>query len=289
MEYIVHILVMAGLFVILSVSLNLVLGFAGLPAMGQSAFLCVGAYASALACLHFGLSPWITLPLAAGLAAAAGWLISFTASRLTGDLFALATFGFAVMAHSVAVNWSGVTPGPLGLSAITPFSVFGHALDTPFAFFPLVAVCCIVCVVVVLRLVYSPFGRIIRGMRESATIMVSVGINVGRYAREVFAVGACFAGIAGALYAHYITYIDPMSFTPMESVTMLLMVVFGGMGSISGSIIGAATLVLLPEALRFMGLPNSTAAPVRQMVYGGLLVALMLARPSGVLGRYKWQ
>lgn len=289
MEYLIHILVMGGLFVILTVSLNLVLGFAGLPAMGQSAFFCVGAYASALACLHFGLSPWITLFLAAGLAAGAGWMVSLTASRLAGDFLALATFGFAAMTHSLAINWSGVTRGPLGLSGIAPFTFFGQGLDTPLAFFPLVAVCCCVSVVVVRRLVHSPFGRIIQGMRESATITVSLGVDVGRYTRTVFTVGAFFAGLAGALYAHYITYIDPTSFTPMESVTILLMVVFGGMGSISGSIVGAIVLVLLPEALRFMGLPSSTAAPIRQMVYGGLLVALMLARPSGLLGRYKWQ
>lgn len=289
MEYVAHILVMAGLFVILTVSLNLVIGFAGLPAMGQSAFFCVGAYASALACLHFGVSPWITVLLAACLAGVAGWLISFTASRLADDLLALATFGFAAITYSLALNWSGVTRGPLGLSGIAPLSVFGYALDTPFTFLPLVALCCIACVVVVRRLVHSPFGRIIQGMREDVTITASVGIDVGRYARTVFTVGAFFAGVAGALYAHYITYIDPASFTPLESVTILLMVVFGGMGSISGSIFGATILVILPEALRFMGLPSSMAAPVRQIVYGGLLVAIMIVRPSGLLGRYKWQ
>jgi branched-chain amino acid transport system permease protein len=289
MEYLIHILVMAGLYVILTVSLNLVLGYAGLPAMGQSAFFCIGAYTSSLICIHYGISPWITLCLAAGLAGGAGWLISHTASRLAGDFLALATFGFAVVTHSLTANWSDVTRGPLGLSDISPFMFFEQRLDTAWAFFPLVAVCCFATVVVARRLVDSPFGRIIQGMRESATISISLGIDVGRYTRTVFTVGAFFAGIAGTLYAHYIMYIDPTSFTPMESVTILLMVVFGGMGSIAGSISGATTLVLLPEALRFIGLPSSMAAPVRQMLYGGILVALMIVRPSGLLGRYKWR
>lgn len=289
MEYITHIFVLSGLFVIMTVSLNLVLGFAGLPAMGQSAFFCVGAYASSLACLHLGISPWITLCLAAGLAWGVGWLVSLTASRLAGDFLALATFGLAAIIHSLAVNWTEVTRGPLGVSAIPPFTIFGYSLDTAWSFFPLVALFCLLTIHLSRRLIASPFGRVIQGMRESSMLCESVGIDVGAFTRIVFAVGALFAGIAGGLYAHYVTYIDPTSFTPLESVTILLMVVFGGMGSITGSIIGATTLVLLPEALRFMGLPSSMAAPARQMLYGSILVALMLLRPSGILGRYKWQ
>lgn len=289
MEYIIHILVLAGLFVMMTVSLNLVLGFAGLPAMGQSAFFCVGAYASSLACLHLGLPPWITLCFAAILTWGVGWLVSLTASRLAGDFLALATFGLAAVAHSLAINWDAVTRGPLGLSGIPSFSVFGHALDTAWYFFPIVALFCFVTVLVARRFVSSPFGRVIQGMRESNMLCESVGIDVGHFTRTIFAAGALFAGIAGALYAHYVTYIDPTSFTPLESVTILLMVVFGGMGSISGSILGATILVVLPELLRFVGLPSSVAAPVRQMLYGGLLVGLMLIRPSGLLGRYKWR
>lgn len=289
MEYFIHILVLAGLFVIMTVSLNLVLGFAGLPAMGQSAFFCVGAYASSLACLHLGLPPWITLCLAAGLAWGVGWLVSLTASRLAGDFLALATFGLAAVTYSLAVNWDSLTRGPLGLSAIPPFSAFGYTLDTAWSFFPIVAFFCLVTILASRRLVASPFGRVIQGMRENNMLCESVGIDVGHFTRTVFSVGALFAGIAGALYAHYVTYIDPTSFTPMESVTILLMVVFGGMGSISGSVLGATILVVLPEVLRFTGLPSSMAAPVRQMLYGSILVALMLIRPSGLLGKYKWQ
>lgn len=105
----------------------------------------------------------------------------------------------------------------------------------------------------------------------------------------VFIIGAFFAGIAGSLYAHYITFIDPSSFTVMESITILLMVIFGGMGSISGSVVGAVILVVLPELLRFLGMPSSIAAPMRQMIYGLLLVVLMLKRPQGIMGAYRFK
>jgi branched-chain amino acid transport system permease protein len=138
-------------------------------------------------------------------------------------------------------------------------------------------------------LVESPYGRILQGIREEEIAIVTLGKNVPRYKRSVFVVGALFAGMAGTLYAQYITYIDPSSFTPMESFAILLMVVFGGMGSLKGSLVGATILIFLPELLRFVGLPSSVAAPLRQMVYGALLVALMLMRPQGLLGEFKWR
>jgi branched-chain amino acid transport system permease protein len=141
---------------------------------------------------------------------------------------------------------------------------------------------------VIQRIVNSPFGRILRAIREDETAALAVGKNVNKYKIIVFAIGAFFAGIAGSLYAHYITFIDPSSFTVMESITILLMVVFGGMGSLSGSFIGAAVLVILPELLRFVGMPSSIAAPLRQMIYGLLLVVLMLKRPQGIVGKYRW-
>ena len=105
---------------------------------------------------------------------------------------------------------------------------------------------------------------------------------------KVFVVGAFFAGIAGSLYAHYITFIDPSSFTVMESILILLMVILGGMGSLKGAIVGACLLILIPESLRFLGLPNNIAAPLKQMIYGLILSVLMIYRPQGIMGKYKW-
>jgi len=116
-----------------------------------------------------------------------------------------------------------------------------------------------------------------------------MGKNVNKYKLIVFVVGAFFAGIAGSLYAHYITFIDPSSFTVMESIAVLLMVVFGGMASLGGSFIGASVLVIFPELLRFLGMPSSVAAPLRQMIYGLLLIILMIWRPQGLMGRFKFK
>jgi branched-chain amino acid transport system permease protein len=289
MEYIAHILVMAGIYIILTMSLNLVVGYAGLPAMGHSAFFCVGAYASSLLALNAGVSPWLGIICAAVISVAFGWLVSLSAVRLAGDFLALATFGFAVVTHSVARNWIDLTRGPMGLPGIPPFHFFGLPLATSWSFLPLVVIVCGLTFIVSKRMVESPFGRILQGIREDEMVTASLGKNVPHYKRSVFVVGALFAGVAGTLYAHYITYIDPSSFTPMESLAILLMVVFGGMGSLAGSLLGATVLVFLPEMLRFMGLPSSVAAPLRQMAYGALLVALMLVRPQGLMGKFKWR
>ena len=288
MEYLLHILVITGIYIILTLSLNLVVGYTGLASLGHAAFSCVGAYTSALLALNYGVSPWLGLIIGACVAAVLGVVIGAPSLRLKGDYLAIATFGLGVIVYSVAKNWVSVTRGPMGLPGIPGFSFFGMQVSAVWAYLILVAVFVLLTFFVMRRIVDSPFGRILRAIREDETAALAVGKDVNKYKIIVFAIGAFFAGIAGSLYAHYITFIDPSSFTVMESITILLMVVFGGMGSLSGSFIGAAVLVILPELLRFVGMPSSIAAPLRQMIYGLLLVVLMLKRPQGILGKYKW-
>jgi branched-chain amino acid transport system permease protein len=288
MEYIIHILVIAGIYIILTLSLNLVVGFTGLPSLGHAAFSCIGAYVSALLALNYGVSPWLGLIVGACVAATIGIIIGAPSLRLKGDYLALATFGLGVIIYSVAKNWVSVTRGPLGLPGIPRFSFFGYPFQAVWAYLILVTFFVLLTFFIIRRIVNSPFGRILRAIREDETATLAMGKNVNKYKIIAFVIGAFYAGIAGSLYAHYITFIDPSSFTLMESIAILLMVVFGGMGSLSGSLIGAAVLVILPELLRFVGMPSSIAAPLRQMIYGLLLVVLMLKRPQGILGRYKW-
>jgi len=289
MEYILHILVITGIYVILTLSLNLVVGYTGLAALGHAAFSCVGAYASSLLALNYGLSPWIGLVVGACAAAILGALVGIPSLRLRGDYLALATFGLGVIVYSIAKNWVSVTRGPMGLPGIPGFSVFGLQVSEVWAYLILVAVFVLLTYFVIRRVVKSPFGRILMGIREDETAALAMGKDVNKHKIMVFVIGAFFAGIAGSLYAHYITFIDPSSFTIMESITILLMVVFGGMGSLPGSFVGAAILVIFPELLRFLGMPSSVAAPLRQMIYGLLLIVLMLKRPQGVLGKYRWK
>lgn len=289
MEYLLHILVITGIYIILTLSLNLVVGYTGLASLGHAAFSCVGAYTSSLLALNFGLSPWLGLLVGACVAALLGVIVAFPSLRLKGDYLALATFGFGVIVYSVAKNWVSVTRGPMGLPGIPQFSVFSFQLSEIWSYLILVAFFVFLTCFAIGRIVHSPFGRILRGIREDEIATLAMGKNVDKHKILVFIIGAFFAGIAGSLYAHYITFIDPSSFTVMESITILLMVVFGGMGNLAGSFAGAAILVIFPELLRFLGMPSSIAAPLRQMIYGLLLIILMLKRPQGILGRYRFK
>lgn len=286
MEYLLHILVIAGIYIILTLSLNLIVGYTGLPALGHAAFSCIGAYTSSLLALNMGISPWIGLIAGAVFAALSGIIIGYPAVRLKGDYLALATFGLGVIVYAIAKNWVSLTRGPMGLPGIPGFSVFGFQLRAIWSYLLLVLIFVFITIVVINRIVNSPFGRVLRSIREDEIASQAMGKDTNRHKLIVFIVGAFFAGIAGSLYAHYITFIDPSSFTVMESITILLMVIFGGMGSIKGSIVGAVILVVLPELLRFLGLPSSIAAPMRQMIYGLLLVLLMIKRPQGIMGSY---
>lgn len=289
MEYLFHIIVISGIYIILTVSLNLIVGYTGLPSLGHAAFFCIGAYTSSVIALNFGVSPWLGLPVSAIFAALSGIVIGYPAVRLKGDYLALATFGLGVIIYSIAKNWISLTRGPLGLPGIPGFSLFGIKISEIWGSIPIVFVFVGVTLIAINRIVNSPYGRILKSIREDEIASRALGKNVTKYKLMVFIIGAFFAGIAGSLYAHYITFIDPSSFTVMESITILIMVIFGGMGSVKGSIIGAVVLVVFPELLRFIGLPSAVAAPVRQMVYGSLLVVLMIKRPMGLIGAYKFR
>jgi branched-chain amino acid transport system permease protein len=286
MEYLLHILVITCIYAVGAASLNLVVGCTGLPALGHAAFSCIGAYTSSLLAMCFGISPWWSLLAGACGASIIGGVAGVPSLRVRGDHLALVTFGLGLIVYSVVKNWTGVTRGPMGLAGIPVISIMGHPLSSPGTFLIPVAAATALSYFVMHRIVNSPFGTILRAIRDDETAAMAVGKNAGRYKITVFAAGAFFAGIAGGLYAQYVTFIDPSSFTVMESITLLLMVVFGGLGSLRGSLLGAAVLVIFPEMLRFVGLSVSVAAPVRQMLFGLLLVIMMICRPQGILGNH---
>ena len=142
---------------------------------------------------------------------------------------------------------------------------------------------------IVRRIVQSPFGRVLKTIREDEVVALAAGKNVAVYKVTVFMIGAGLAALAGVLYAHYISFIGPGSFTIMESIFIISIVIIGGAGSLRGPVLGAVVLVVLPELLRFIGMPSAVAANVRQIIYGGLLVAMMMCRPQGLLGEYAFQ
>jgi len=225
--------------------------------------------------------------LAVVIATAASVAVSVPALRLRDEHYAIGTLGFQVIIFSVFHNWMTMTGGPLGIPGIPRPEVFGWTVRTELEFLLLAGVGAVLACTIVWRLAHSPLGRILRGIREDEVFTAALGKNPIRCRLIATATSAALAAVAGCLYAHYVTYIDPSSFGIMESILMLSMVILGGAGSRWGPLVGAACLVLLPELLTFIGLSGSAAADVRQLLYGSLLILLMVFRPQGLAGAYR--
>lgn len=287
MGYLSHLFIIIGIFAILALSLNLIMGYLGQSALGHAAFFAIGAYSSSLLALNVGISPWIGLFVGASFAAVSGVVIGYLTFHLKGDYFALATFGFGLIVYSIINNWIGVTRGPMGLPGIPQYITFIDWFDSSIFYCILILTFVLITIFIARKIVYSPFGRVVQSIRDDELAAEALGKDTRRVKIMIFAIGAFFAGVAGSLYAHYITFIDPSSFTVMESILVVTMVVLGGVGTIEGPILGAAALVLFPEMLRFIGISGADADSIRQMIYGLLLVILIMKRPQGLVGKYK--
>lgn len=278
-----HIITVIEIYAILTISLNLVVGYTGLFSLGHAAFFGIGAYTSAILTLA-GVPFWFGLIAGGVLTGIVGWLIGYSTLKMKGDYFAIATLAFGEIARTIFLNWMGLTRGPLGLPGIPRPSIFGYQFNSVQSFAVLAGIFFIIVLILSQRLVNSPFGRLLKSIREDDIAAESLGKDVGRVKTVAVTVGSVFAGVGGSLYASFITYIDPSSFTLNQSIFILLLVVFGGLGNNYGSILGAALLVIVREGLRFLGLPPSVSAPLQQMIYSIALILLMLLRPRGIIG-----
>jgi branched-chain amino acid transport system permease protein len=286
MDYLLHITILAAIFTILAVSLDLLAGQTGLLSMSHAAFYGLGAYTSALLATHWSGGFLIGVPAGMLVAAAVSFVVSLPSLRLHDDYFVIATFGFQMILFSIFNNWMELTRGPLGIPGIPQPVIFGWHVNTHLEFLLLAAAFAYFAYFVVYRITSSPLGRVLHAIREDEVFAKAHGKNTLYFKVTAFAVSAALAAMAGSLYAHYITYIDPTSFTVMESILIISMVIIGGAGSTWGPLVGAVVLVTLPEALRFIGLPSAVAANLRQIIYGSLLVIMMMFRPRGLVGRY---
>ena len=289
MEYLLHIFILIGIYVILAESLNLIVGYTGLLSIAHAAFYGVGAYVAALMALKVGSPFLINIICAVIISGLLGGLVGIPSLRIKDHYFVIATFAFQVIAFSILNNWVSFTGGPMGLPGIPQPVIFGWVISSHLEFLLLVAVFATLVFWVCHCIIKSPFGRVLMAIREDEVFALAAGKNVALYKVSVFAIGSGMAAIAGALYAHYISFIDPTSFTVMESIFIISIVIIGGAGSLWGPVVGAVLLVLLPEVLRFVGMPSSIAANMRQILYGGLLVAFMMWRPQGLVGKYGFQ
>ena len=270
-QYVYRIAVVSVLYAILAMSLNLIAGVAGQISLGHIAFYGIGAYTSALLCVNFGVSVWVGILAAFVVSMLFGLLIAIPTLKLSGGYLAILTMSFAEIIRLILLNWTSVTRGPMGILNIPKPSLFGYTIKSSGAFLYLVLTVAIIVYIGLHNLIHSRFGRNLQALRDDEISSESMGINVYRYKVIAFVISTGIAGVAGALFASYMEFIDPSSFISDESTVILSMVVLGGMGNMNGSIIAAALLTILPEALR-------SFSDYRMLVYGVVLVAMMLLK-----------
>ena len=281
--YYVHILIMAGIFTILALSLNLLLGYTGQLSLGHAAFFGIGAYTSALLALRLDWPAWAGFGAAVVLAGLAGYGIGKVSLKLRGAYFVLVTISFAGFIYLVSVNWMELTNGPLGLPGVPPFEVaiaglFELSFRSKPAFYYLVLAVAAAAYLLCHRLVRSRIGRAFIALRENEALAESVGINGTRYLVLAAVVSAAMAGAAGSLYAHYTRFVSPEVFLFTYTVTMVIMVVAGGKGTLAGPVVGAVLFTALPEALR-----EVTSWQWQMLLYGVLLILTVFFLPKGVV------
>jgi branched-chain amino acid transport system permease protein len=283
--YVAHYLVMVGIYTILAVSLNLLVGYAGIFSLAHAAIYGIGAYASALVALKLGLGFWGGLVVAAVAGACAAALVGIPSLRVAGDYYIVASFGLQVVILTVFMNWTDLTNGHAGLAGIPRPRVFGLVIDNPFKYVVLSLALATLTYAVCRRLTGSAFGRTLRAVREDEIAAQATGKNVVLVKIVITTISSALGALGGSLYAHYITYINPSSFTLEESIFIASLVILGGTERLAGPVVGAFILLAVPEALKFLAIPDTVAAPMRQILYGGLLVLFMFVRPEGILGR----
>ncbi|QIM48091.1 branched-chain amino acid ABC transporter permease [Pusillimonas sp. DMV24BSW_D] len=296
-QYYLHIVITTGLFIVGAMSLNLLLGYTGQLNLGHIAFFGIGAYVSALTSLGFEIaapfgdgtivvepsSPFLGFVLATIIAGLFGFIIGKLSFKIRGAYFVIVTISFAEVTRLVSLNWVDLTQGPLALNNIPPM-----AYNLPFLGegelwsktpnYYLVLALAIVCYIIIRRIVQSRVGRAMIALRENEPLAVSAGINVTRYLNFAATTSAAMAGAAGALYAHYIRIIDPDVFLFIYTVTMVIMVITGGKGTLIGPIIGGIIFGILPVGLREVAGPE-----VQWIVYGVAMVLIVMFLPQGIV------
>jgi branched-chain amino acid transport system permease protein len=289
MNYLFHLLIYFEIYAIVALSLNLLIGYGGLLQVAHAAYYGIGAYAAALLWMKLGIGFFPGLLAGAFTAGLLSLLVSLPAWRFKGDYFVMISIAVQTLIYALLYNWTDLTNGPFGISGIPRPVIFDYEFVTTGSISMLYGALALALGTLVARMKWSPFGRALQAMRDDELAARSVGIPVDLLKLQAFALASALVGVAGGLYAAYVSYIDPTSFGLNESILMLSMVIIGGTGNVRGPLAGAAVLILLPEALRLLEMPDSVAANVRLLAYGLLLVIMMLLRPQGIAGVYRYQ
>jgi branched-chain amino acid transport system permease protein len=276
-KYHAHLLVLAGLFVLMALGLDLILGYLGELSLGHAAFFGIGAYATALLTRGWGVPFPLDLALASLCTGVFGFLVGYPSLRLTGPYFAIVTFGFAEILRLIALNWISVTRGPMGLPDIPPARLFGLVFDSEVEYYYLTLVLAGLAILVTRRLMGATIGQAFLAIRENAELASAVGIHPFRYKLIAFCIGMSFTGAAGSVYARYVHFVDPTALAFFYTYTVVAIVIVGGQGSIRGTIIGALLFTLLPEYLR-------VTETYRLPLFGALVILAIVFMPEGING-----
>ncbi len=289
MEYLLHIGTMLCIYTILVLSANLTVGMANLLTMCQAAFYGIGAYVGAFFMLRFHLPFILIAVLVMTVTGLMSLVVSYASVKLKGDYFILATLGFQMIVYTVLFNWIDVTRGPYGVSGIPPVRILGiWELDSGLSFFLFATILTVLVLLFFSRLQKSPYGRLLKAIRADSLSAQTLGRNTASMKTWAFFLSAAFASLAGVIYASYVSYISPSVFSLDESIFIITALFIGGIGSrVRGPVAGAVMVVVIPELLRFVGLPEVQAAHLRQIIYGLVLIALMFFRPQGLFGDAK--
>ncbi len=284
---IIHVLIIICIYAILAIGLNIIMGCAGLFTIANAALFGVGAYTSALLALA-GFPFWVDILAAIFMAGLVSLLIGLPTLNLSGDYLAVATMGLGEVLVAILRNWDSVTRGPMGLPGIPAASLFGFTFDSPIKFLGLSAVSLSVTYLVAERLTYSPLGRILKGIREDEIAVQVLGKNTFWVKMWAFVAGGALMGAAGSLYAHYLGYIDPSSFTLWIAFFMWAIIILGGLGNNSGTVVASFAFVAIREGLRFLGLPGNVTAAIQQILFGIILIIMMNVAPRGLIPERKY-
>jgi branched-chain amino acid transport system permease protein len=286
LEYIAHTLNLAFIFVILTVSLNLILGYGGMASMAHAAFFCIGGYISAIVTIQFGCNFLIGILIAVIVTAAFGGALAAPFIRVQEEYLILFTIAFQMVVFHLMLSLYNITGGDSGIFGVPRPVIFGLVADTPVHFLPLMVCFVLLVYYVCLKITRSPFGRVLKGIREDERAVSSLGKNVIKFKVVIFMVGTGIAAGAGGVFAHYTQFISPAIGSLDESILIIAMVVLGGTANLWGSAIGAFLLIIIPEILNFLPGASDLIIPLRGFIYGVLLILFMRFRPEGLIPEY---
>ncbi|MGX9934089.1 branched-chain amino acid ABC transporter permease [Advenella kashmirensis] len=286
LAYILNLVILLCINATLAITLNFIMGYAGIFSLAHGVFFGAGAYTAAYFAMHVSASLFFVIPTVMIITGALSLALALPALRVRGEYFVAASLGLQVIGVTIFSEWKSVTGGIGGVIGIPPATVLGHAISDPVQFLALTVLCLLVVTLITWGLVRSSFGRSLQAIRDSESAAQAYGKNIALIKTLSVVVSCSLSGIAGALYAFYLGFINVESFMLDTSVLILAMVIIGGTGTVFGPLVGAILLMLLPSLFSYMSfLPQTEIGAIQQMVYGAAMVLLMLFRPGGIVGK----